>query len=228
MPRRKTLLVKTSVAHLALLIAMVILAFGPNPELDYWQAWAFLPLFVGASLFLNLYLLRASPELLARRLSIGPVAEREAAQRRVMLIILLGAIMLIAVPAVDHRMNGSHMPIFIPVIGNLLAIAGWIVFFLVFRENAFASAIVEIAPDQKVITTGPYSCVRHPMYSGAGLMLVGAPLALGSWWGLLVSVAMIIALAIRILDEERFLRGGLPGYAEYQTTTVYRLFPGIW
>lgn len=228
MPRRKTLLVKTGVAHLALLLAMVLLAFGPNPTLDYREAWVFLPLFVGASLSLNLYLLRSSPDLLARRLSIGPIAEGEPAQRYIMLFILLGAAMLVAIPAVDHRMNWSHMPAFVPFIGNLLVISGWIVVLLVFRENAFASATVEVAAGQKVIATGPYSCVRHPMYSGAALMLVGAPLALGSWWGLLDSAAMIMALIIRIFYEERFLSARLPGYAEYQTTTTYRLFRRIW
>ena len=223
-----TLFVKTVVAHIVLLIAMALLAFGPNPSLDYLEAWVFLPLFVGASLSVNLYLLWTSPDLLARRLSIGPIAEREPAQRYIMLMVLLGAIMLVALPALDHRMNGSTLPPVVGVVGNLLTLSGWIVFFLVFRENAFASATVEISPDQKVIATGPYAWVRHPMYSGAALMLVGVPLALGSWWGLPVSAAMILTLVVRIRDEERFLSARLPGYVDYQRTNPYRLFRGVW
>lgn len=213
---------------MALLAIMALLAFGPNPSPAYWQALIFLPLFVGASLALNLYLARQNPELLARRLSIGPIAEKEPAQRYVMLFILLNAMALVAIPALDRRMNGSHMPPAVSLIGDLLVLGGWLVIFLVFRENAFASATIELAPDQRVISTGPYAYVRHPMYAGALLMLVGAPLALGSWWGLIPAAGIVAALIVRIVHEERFLSANLEGYAAYRRKTPARLLPRVW
>lgn len=228
MSDRHLLLLKTGASHVALLAIMALLAFGPNPSPDYWQALIFLPLFVGASLALNLYLARQNPELLARRLSIGPIAEKEPAQRYVMLFILLNAMALVAIPALDSRMNWSHVPAAFSLIGDLLVLGGWLVIFLVFRENAFASATIELAPDQRVIATGPYAYVRHPMYAGALLMLVGAPLALGSWWGLIPAAGIAAALIVRIVHEEKFLVAHLDGYAAYRKKTPARLLPAIW
>jgi len=109
----------------------------------------------------------------------------------------------------------------------LIAI-GWLAIFIVFKENTFTSATIELAPDQKVISTGPYALVRHPMYAGALVMLVGIPIALGSWWGVLVIVAMIPVLIWRLFDEEKFLARNLPGYLEYQDRVRYRLIPLVW
>ena len=97
-----------------------------------------------------------------------------------------------------------------------------------FKENTFSSATIELAPDQRVISTGPYAIVRHPMYAGALVMLLGIPIALGSWWGVLVIVAMLPALVWRLIDEERFLARNLSGYVEYQDKTRYRLIPRVW
>ena len=112
--------------------------------------------------------------------------------------------------------------------GDGLVLLGWLAIFFVFKENTFTSATIELAPDHKVISTGPYALVRHPMYAGALVMLVGIPIALGSWWGLLVIVAMTPALIWRMFDEENFLARNLPGYAEYQRRVRYRLIPQVW
>jgi protein-S-isoprenylcysteine O-methyltransferase Ste14 len=98
----------------------------------------------------------------------------------------------------------------------------------VFRENTFTSATIELAPDQKVIKTGPYAILRHPMYAGALVMLLGAPIALGSWWGSLIVVAMALVLIWRLIEEEKFLARNLPGYPEYQQKVRYRLVPLVW
>lgn len=110
----------------------------------------------------------------------------------------------------------------------MLIAIGWLAIFIVFKENTFTSATIELAPDQKVISTGPYALVRHPMYAGALVMLVGIPIALGSWWGVLVIVAMIPVLIWRLFDEEKFLARNLPGYLEYQDRVRYRLIPLVW
>jgi protein-S-isoprenylcysteine O-methyltransferase Ste14 len=114
------------------------------------------------------------------------------------------------------------------LIGDALVLLGWLGIFFVFRANSFSSATIELSADQRVISTGPYAWVRHPMYATALLMLVGIPIALGSWWGLLVIVAMLPVLIWRLIDEERFLVANLPGYTEYQHQVRYRLLPLIW
>jgi protein-S-isoprenylcysteine O-methyltransferase Ste14 len=120
------------------------------------------------------------------------------------------------------------MPPYVALAGDVLVVLGFLVVFFVFKENPFTSATIELAPDQQVISTGPYALVRHPMYAGALVMLLGMPLALGSWWGLLVIVAMMPALLWRLFDEEKFLSRNLPGYVEYQTKVRYRLIPLVW
>jgi protein-S-isoprenylcysteine O-methyltransferase Ste14 len=140
----------------------------------------------------------------------------------------LAFIGLLIVPALDRRFASSQMPSAMALAGDVIFLLGWVAIFFVFRENSFASATVELALDQRVISTGPYALVRHPMYAGGLVMLLGIPIALGSWWGLLVIVAMIPALIWRLIDEERFLARNLPGYAEYQRKLRYRLIPMIW
>jgi protein-S-isoprenylcysteine O-methyltransferase Ste14 len=145
-----------------------------------------------------------------------------------MSFVSLGFIGLIVVPALDHRFAWSHMPPYAALAGDVLVGLGWLAVFFVFKENTFTSATIELAPGQKVISTGPYALVRHPMYAGALVMLVGIPIALGSWWGLLVIMAMMPALIWRLLDEEKFLARNLPGYEEYQRKVRYRLIPHVW
>jgi protein-S-isoprenylcysteine O-methyltransferase Ste14 len=128
-----------------------------------------------------------------------------------------------------HSIIASHgRTPYAALAGDVLIAIGWLAIFIVFKENTFTSATIELAPDQKVISTGPYALVRHPMYAGALVMLVGIPIALGSWWGVLVIVAMIPVLIWRLFDEEKFLARNLPGYLEYQDRVRYRLIPLVW
>jgi protein-S-isoprenylcysteine O-methyltransferase Ste14 len=140
----------------------------------------------------------------------------------------LGFIALIAVPALDHRFGWSHPSPLDELAGNVLVLLGYLGIFFVFRENSFAAATIQSPRDQRVISTGPYAWVRHPMYATALVMLLGMPIALGSWWGVLIVVALIPALIWRLLDEERFLTQNLSGYVAYQETVRYRLLPWIW
>jgi protein-S-isoprenylcysteine O-methyltransferase Ste14 len=114
------------------------------------------------------------------------------------------------------------------IAGDALVALGFLIIFIVFKENTFTAATIAVAPDQKVISTGPYAIIRHPMYSGALVMLFGTPLALGSWWGLLMFIAIAFIIAWRLLEEEKLLSRSLSGYKEYCQKVQYRLVPLIW
>jgi protein-S-isoprenylcysteine O-methyltransferase Ste14 len=219
---------KALVALLLLFLAMAALLFIPPWTLDYWQAWTFLSVYFAASAAITLYLMKKDPQLLARRMSGGPAAEKLPAQKIIMSLTSLGFIGLLVVPALDRRFAWSHLPPAAALAGDALVGIGFLGIFLVFRENSFTSATIELAPDQKVVSTGPYAVVRHPMYATALVMLLGIPIALGSLWGIFVFVAFVPALLWRLFDEEKFLVKNLPGYREYQARVRYRLIPRVW
>jgi len=212
----------------ALAAVMAALIFAAAGTLDYWQGWVFLAVFFGAATVQGIDVLRRDPALARRRLTGGPFAEKEPAQRSIMLAISLGFIGLMVVPGLDHRFGWSSVPLFAVIAGDALIAVGFFIVVLVFRENPFTAATVAIAPDQRVIATGPYAMVRHPQYVGSFLYLLGTPLALGSWWGVGVFAAMVPFLIWRLVDEERVLSAGLPGYAEYCRSVRFRLIPGVY
>lgn len=220
--------IKAFVGLLFLLMVMAALLFIPAWTLDYWQAWTFLAVYFGWALAITLYLMERDPKLLQRRMRGGPAAEKDPNQKIIMIFTSLGFIGLMIFPALDHRFVWSRMPPYVALAGDLLVALGFLVIFFVFKENTFSSATIDLAPNQKVISTGPYAVVRHPMYAGALVLLLGIPIALGSWWGLLVLVSMLPALIWRLLDEEKFLAGNLTGYAEYQNKVRFRLIPIVW
>ena len=202
--------------------------FVPAGTVYYWQAWVFLTIYIGASIPLTLYLMRHDPALLERRMKGGPTAEKQPVQRLIMWCVSIGFIALLVVPALDFRFGWSAVSLGGIVTGNVLVLIALYFIFLVYRENTFASATIEVAKDQQVITTGPYAIVRHPMYASALIYLFGIPLALGSYWGLVVLGVMIPFLIWRLFDEERFLAKNLTGYTEYQQRVKYRLAPFVW
>ena len=210
-----------------LALTMAVILFGAAGTIAYWQAWAYLAAFFVPAISITLYLIENDPALLERRANAGPTAEKEPAQKVIMSLAMIGFIGLITVPALDHRFDWSTVPVNLVLIGDLMVILGFYLVFLVYKENSFSSATIEVAPDQKVISTGPYAVVRHPMYAGSLPMLIGIPLALGSYWGLLALAAMMPALIWRLLDEERFLAKNLPGYREYCAKVRSRMIPGV-
>ena len=207
---------------------MGLLLFVSAATVHYWQAWAYLSLFAGASALTTLYLLREDPALLERRMSGGPTAEKRPAQKLIMLCTSIAFIGLLVLPALVHRFGWSSVPLASVVAGDVLVAIGFWPISLVYRENTFTSATIEVAEHQKVISTGPYAIVRHPMYASASLYLLGTPLALGSYWGFAAIAAMLPFLVWRLLDEERFLAKNLSGYAEYQKRVRHRLVPFVW
>ena len=209
-------------------VALAALLFIPAWTLDYWQAWLFMAVFVCTSGAITVYLAIRDPKLLERRMNVGPRAENEPAQKIIMLLATLGFIVTIVFPVLDHRFGWSAVPASVSVLGDALIALAFLFIFFVFRQNSYGASTIQIAEGQTVISTGPYAFVRHPMYAGALVMLIGTPLALGSWWGLFAVLLVLPVLIWRLLDEERFLRQNLPGYAEYQTKVKYRLLPFIW
>ena len=226
---RQTDLSAKAIWSLVILIAIMgAILFGSAGTLRYGEAWTFLALYGALALAITVYLVKRDPRLLARRIKAGPLAEKEPSQKIVQLITGAAFVAMLVVSALDHRWHWSTMPVALVVIGDLAVALGFYVIFVVYRENGFASAIIETDPEQTVVSTGPYALVRHPMYGGGVLMFAGIPLALASWWGLLPVLSMLPAIIWRPLDEERFLALRLPGYADYRTNVRYRLVPRIW
>ncbi len=218
-------------AFRSLLVVVAVIAallFTAAGTVHYWQAWIFLAVYLVSSLVITLDLVKTNPKLLERRMRGGPFAEKKTSQKIIMALTSLGFVALIIVPALDRRLAWSHMPSFVVLAGDALVVLGFVAVYFVFRANSFAAATIELAPDQQVISTGPYAWVRHPMYAGGLVLLAGIPIALASWWGLLVLAAMLPALIWRMIDEENFLTRSLPGYGGYLAKVRYRLVPGIW
>ena len=223
-----SLATKSLLSVLVLAVVMGVVVFVAAGTIDYWQAWVCLTLFTIASFFTTLYLIKNDPELLKRRMRGGPTAEKRTPQRLIMFFTSLAFLGLLVVPALDHRFGWSKVPLYSVLAGDALIAIGFYFIFLVFRENTYTSATIEVASDQKVIESGPYALVRHPMYASALLYLLGTPLGLGSYWGLLPAVAMLPFLIWRLFDEEKLLARELEGYKRYQQRVRYRLVPGVW
>jgi protein-S-isoprenylcysteine O-methyltransferase Ste14 len=219
---------KASGGLLFLLLVMAALLFLPAWTLHYWQAWVFLAVFGVSASAITLYLMEKDPKLLERRVYAGPTAEKETAQKIIQFIASIGFIAILVVSALDYRFAWSPVPLYITIAGDVLVALGFLIIFFVYKENSFASATIAVYPDQKVISTGLYARVRHPMYMGALFMFVGMPLSLGSRWGLFVFVLIMPALIWRLLNEEKFLAKNLPGYVEYRNRVRYRLIPYVW
>jgi protein-S-isoprenylcysteine O-methyltransferase Ste14 len=209
-------------------IFLPALVFLPAWTLRYWQAWVCLLVFFASATAITVYLMKANPELLARRLKAGAAAEKEKSQKLLQAFAAIAFIAMFVLPAIDHRLLWSNVPLVGELAGEILIALGFGFVFWVFKVNSFTSGIIEVAENQTVIRTGPYAIVRHPMYLGALIMLLGIPLSLGSLWGLLTIIPMTLVIALRLLDEEKFLAKNLPGYREYMNQVHIRLLPGIW
>jgi protein-S-isoprenylcysteine O-methyltransferase Ste14 len=210
------------------LIALAILLFLSAWSLTYWEGWLLLAVFSLAVIFITAYFLRRDPALIERRMQAGAVAEKQKMQKIIQSIASVCFVALFVLSGIDHHLGWSHVPLVAIWVGDAMVAAGFLIVFVVFRENSFASSTIEVAEGQRVVSTGPYHVVRHPMYSGAVVLLVGIPLALGSAYGLLICIPMIATLVWRLVDEEKFLSNNLAGYREYRAQTRHRLVPGIY
>jgi protein-S-isoprenylcysteine O-methyltransferase Ste14 len=222
------LIIRTARSAILGLLALGVLIFGSAGTLDYWQGWAFIVVFTLSTNLIGIYLAIKDPALLERRLKAGPGAETRPLQKMLITVAFAGAIALPVVSALDYRFGWSHVPSSVSVLGNALVALGLMIDLRVFRENSYGASTIEKMEDQKVISSGPYAWVRHPMYVGVLVLVIGAPLALGSYWGLLFLLLNVPVLILRILDEEKMLQQELEGYSDYLEKVRYRLVPGLW
>ncbi len=209
-------------------LAFGLLVFVPAGTLDYWRGWAFIAVFAAATLIPSAYLAMTNPAALRRRMQAGPGAETRPLQKAVITFAFLSMGAMIVVSALDFRFSWSRVPDAVSVIGLVLVGAGLSIAMLVTIQNGYAAANVTVESDQQLSSTGWYGLVRHPMYFGNVVLMVGTPLALGSYWGLLFVVAGLGVLAFRISDEETLLSEQLAGYREYTQKVHYRLVPYVW
>ena len=210
------------------LVALWLLIFLPGGSLSYWQGWLFWLHFAAWTIGGTLYFLKRDPALVERRLRAGPTAEKEPAQKRIQLFASIFVCAIFIVSALDYRLGWSAMQTPGVIVGNFLVALGYLFMFIVFRENSFAAATIQVGADQKVVSTGPYALVRHPMYASALVMFIGTPLALASWWGLVPVLLLFGGLVARLRDEEVYLARNLPGYESYHRSVSHRLVPGVW
>ena len=217
----RKLLVRLSFVPLFILVFTLL----PAGTFNYWEVYLYFGILIAPMLFVFMYFLRKDPRFLERR-SRG--LEKVKEQKLIQLINLPVFIAAFIIPGLDKRFGWSIIPAEIIVATDIVIFAGYIIIFLVFRENSYASRIVEIDKEHKVITTGLYSVIRHPMYLGVLIMYLPTPLALGSYWGLIPIALLPVSLVLRILNEEKVLLENLEGYKEYCLKTKYRLLPYIW
>lgn len=214
---------KAYLVPIILMFVMGVIIFLPAGSFRFWQAWIWWLGFSILTIFITAYFLKRSPELLSRRIKFK---EKEIKRKppAILNLYFLGFI----IPGFDFRFHWSSVPIWITIISNAIVFLGYIFIIFVFKENSYASTVIQVEQEQKVITTGPYALVRHPMYLGMLLMSLFSPLALGSYWAIIPSLMIIPSLLLRIKVEEEVLRQSLPGYNDYCTKTRYRLLPLIW
>src|SRR6266700_2181203 len=209
-------------------IVLALLLFVPAGTIEYWQAWVYLVVFFASSVAVTIYLMNKDPALLMRRMK-ADLRLRERKLKRSSCSLLWyhsSRSFLCRLWIIDSC--GLPVPLAVVIGGDIVVALGFFITFLVVKENTFASATIEITKDQSVISTGPYAIVRHPMYSGGLLIVLGTPLALGSLWGFLTFIPTSIWIVWRLLDEEKFLAKNLAGYDEYRAKIRYRLVPHVW
>jgi protein-S-isoprenylcysteine O-methyltransferase Ste14 len=209
------------------LAAFGLLLFLPAGTFHYWQAWVFLAVFALSTWIPSVYLMRTNPAALQRRMR-GPLAETRKLQRIVIAVIFVCFPAMFVVSALDHRFGWSTVPASMSLVGDALVATGLILDMLVVIQNGYAAVNVVVESGQRLISSGLYGLVRHPMYTGNVILMLGVPLALGSYWGLVFVIPGLIVLILRIRDEEDLLAHELSGYREYTHQVRYRLMPYVW
>lgn len=207
------------------IIVLFAIFFIPAGTFAYWQAWIYLVVLLCPFVFVLIYLFKNAPDLLERRMH---VREREKEQNIIVKSSYLFFLLAFLLPGFDFRFGWSHIPAALVIAADVLVFAGYMFVFLVFRENQYASRVIEVEEEQQVISTGPYALVRHPMYLGSVVMYLVSPIALGSYWAFIPALFILPILILRLLNEEKVLERDLKGYKEYMAKVKYHLFPGIW
>jgi protein-S-isoprenylcysteine O-methyltransferase Ste14 len=222
---KKELIRKVVIRALSFIVVMPLIYILTSGRIDYWQAWVYMAILFIPMIGVFFYLIKNDPALLERRMH---YTEKVKEQQWIVSISSLLITPALLLPGLDIRFGWSHVSTAVVLLADIMVLLGYAIFIVVLRENTFLSRIVEVAENQKVISTGPYALVRHPMYLGAILMFAFTPLALGSYWLCIPGVLVVPTFIARILNEEKVLTSNLPGYTEYMQKTKFRLLPGIW
>jgi len=230
MKRNKTsnsrqLLIKVLIRLVLAIIVLGLIFFIPAGSINFWEAWVYMGILFIPMIFVLIYLLKNDPELLERRMKIK---EKEEPQKVFIKLSLLVFFIAFIIPGFDYSFEWSKVLFIVIIIADLFIFIGYLLFFLVLKENTYASRIIEVEKGQKVISTGPYAIIRHPMYVAVLMMYVLSPLALGSYWAVLAVLPLPVLVIFRIKSEEKILIDKLPGYREYTQKVKYRLIPYIW
>ncbi len=207
------------------LLFVGVLLFLPAGSFTYMNAWLFIGLLFGPMLLLGTVLLIRSPDLLAKRLG---VKEKESTQKGVVAASGLLFIAGFTVAGLDYRFAWSDVPLWVVITASALLLISYALYAEVMRENAYLSRTVEVQENQKVIDTGLYGIVRHPMYAVTLWLFLSIPVVLGSWWALLCFLPYVPVIIVRIINEEKVLEAGLEGYTEYKKRVKYRILPFVW
>ncbi len=223
-----SLQIKAVIALVRFLIILGLFLFLSAWTLHYWQAWIYLIIYSIAGAILTSYFLKKDPRLIEGRLRAGPLTEKENSQKFIVAILCILGVSTLIISGFDNRYQWSNVPVLLTLVSDIFLIITFFIFFLVSKENSYASGIIEMNEDQKVISTGPYKIVRHPMYASAILMFMITPTALGSYWALIAAFLFCLMIVVRLLDEEAFLKKNFAGYLNYCGQTKYRLIPKIW
>lgn len=222
---RSRLVVDVTVRMVVMILIIGGLLFGFAGTIRYWQAWLYMAVLYVPSIAVTLYFFQRDPGFIERRMK---WRERERAQQVGQSLIALLYISQFVVAGLDHRFGWSSVSPAFVIAADVLSLIGFWFIFIVFQVNRYAASTVEVEQGQQVISTGPYSLVRHPMYLGGLLMLLFSPLALGSWWAMIFGVLISFGLVFRIKNEEEVLVRDLPGYEDYRSRVRWRLIPGVW
>lgn len=210
------------------IVSWILILLVPAGTFHYWQAWLFIAVFTAATIVPTVYLGRTNPAALQRRMRAGPRAEPRRAQKFIITGSFLALFATMVFSAFDHRFGWSSVPAWLSVLGDALVATGLGIAMLVIIQNSYAAATVTVEAGQTLVSGGLYRFVRHPMYVGNVIMMIGLPLALGSHWGLLFVIPGVLVLSLRISDEEKLLLAELPGYRDYAQRVRYRMVPYVW
>ncbi len=207
------------------IIIISAILFIPAGSVKFWNAWLFMGVLFIPMLFVIIYLKIRDPELLDKRMNTN---EKEKTQKKVVLLTSVVFLSAFIIAGLDYRFEWSVVPLPLEIFSALIVLIGYILFFIVMSQNSYASRVVEIQEKQKVIDTGLYGIVRHPMYSAAILMFMFMPLVLGSFYALIPLLIFPFQMSTRMKNEEEILEKGLEGYIEYKKKVRYKIIPFLW
>lgn len=221
----KSLLIQALTKFLAGIVLVALLLFLPAASFAYWQAWLLMGILFVPMFFVGIILLLKSPDLLRKRLN---AKEKDSEQKAVVAISGCLFLMAFIVAGLNWRFQWLLLPDWVVYAASALFVASYFLYAEVLRENAYLSRTIEVQENQKVIDSGLYGIVRHPMYAATAILFLAMPLVLGSLPSFVIMLGYIPVIVKRIRGEESVLEEGLAGYKDYKKKVKYRLFPFIW